>query len=70
MVYCRKCKFENNPENITCVNCDTKMHKKRVPRKPKAFAPYRHGPNYCEKCNTYKTYSSYGIIGTFFPATM
>ncbi len=69
MTNCKKCSFENSPDNITCVNCDTKMPRKRVPRKTKAIAPHRRGANYCEKCDSYKSYPS-SMFGGFSTAAM
>jgi hypothetical protein len=63
MINCKKCSFENSPDNITCANCDTKMLRKRVPRKPKAIAPHRRSANYCEKCGSYKSYPSFMFGG-------
>ncbi len=66
MVICRKCNFENDPQNSNCVKCDVKLPRRKVLRKPKVRAPYRRGPNYCEICNSYKTYIGGGSLGSGF----
>jgi hypothetical protein len=57
MVPCRKCNFDNDPDNDICVNCLKKFVGKRIPRKsvkPKYAgglkARRKYGTIECPKC--------------------